>query len=317
MATLKAQFSGIAKHITPALNDLANRTEQRLSKNHSDEPVLKQLTKDLEKNLGRKKARLLLEKNLKMEQFTREHNHKVGAIESAHRREVEQIRTEMLAHAKLDFMTTIHDQEASPEEKRRVGPNLGQGPTNDREARKAPEDGRHTAYFIETQRRQNEDFYIITDKMWEHWNARLDALGPNATPEEMQAVVPLSWRRINGLDDDEAEDARPDDSLATKQAEQSKKIDGVQTEKSIEQEQKQETRSAAQPQLAGGSERYVRGIRQTKASKQGDGFVAKGVRELRVKEERLRSIREQKGRKGAEGAGVKKAKSGRKGKGRR
>ena len=192
MAALKADFAGVSKHFKPTLEELVTRTEQPLCENHSDEPVIKKLTKDLENNLEKNRSKLLLETNLKVEQLKRERDQIVGATELAYQRKAEGIRTEMLAHAKLDFMTAIHEQEASEEEKRRVGPNLGQGPSNDRNARKALDDGRSTAYHIETRRRQNEDFYLTTDKIWEHWMKRLDALGPKATAQEMQAVVPQS-----------------------------------------------------------------------------------------------------------------------------
>ena len=232
----------------------------------------------------------------------REHEQITGALELAAHRRIEDIRTEMLAHAKLDLMTAIYERETPDGEKRGTGPNLGQGPSNERRDWKAVSDGRSTAYHVETQRRGKEEFYRTTDRMWDDWTERLDALGSDASAREMKrrvVVLPRPWKQIGSHN-------RGDEGARDGQMGAVSRQDG-------------EVHQTTQAAVNCGN--YVRGIIQTKASKQGEGFVAKGAEELKMREERLRKIRERRMKRGdvAESKkekGGKGKKGGKRGKGR-
>ncbi|KAL9099298.1 MAG: hypothetical protein Q9163_005185 [Psora crenata] len=277
MAALKAHFAGVTKALKPALRELGTRTERKLrQKNAADEPVVRMLERQLERNLAAQKARLGREVELIKEMKTKEHRGVVAARDAAYRRKIEGIREEMLAHAKLDFMVAVHAGETSSAAAAAAakGQNLGQG-SNERKDRKPREDGRSAAYYIETQARENEDFYRTTDKMWEDWMARLNGVEGG---EEMRGILPRPYGQIQQQETAEA--------LAQKE-----RRDGRQAEMARAREQARK-RAAEQPKPYWASrENYVKGMRQTKWSKRGQGSVPMGAVEEGIRKERLERIK--------------------------
>ena len=335
MATLKANFAGVTKALKPALKDLASRTERRLREREredndddDDEPAMEVLKRALERNLEEKKARVKREMELIREMKTREFDQVVAARNMAFERKVEDIRAEMLAHARLGFMSAVyHDREGGPEAGRmgqeEEGENVGQG-SNEREDRKRKDVERSVAYFINTRERENEQFYRDTDRMWHDWMDRLDQLGEDAGAEEMREILPRPCEEIEKQEVEEG-------LLRRKSREEGAKSQGKGGGLD-DQGLKQEDELLKPFEASKGN--YVKGLRQTKWSKRGEGSVAKGAVEERMRKERLERIKREKLTKpvvappppssssvarvrgGRSGKGAR-GRSGRKGKGRR
>ena len=309
MGFLKAKFAGVSKPLKSGLKELATRSEHTLLEDNADEPAVKEVMRQLEQNFEYKKNWLLLRHDLRKEQETRKYEQTTGEIENSYHRQVEDIQTEALAHAKLDYMTTIYNNEAPPEDVEAHGLNMGQG-SNDRDARKPPADGRSTALYMETERRQNQEFYERTGQMWDSWIQRVKSLPSDVSAEEMRAVLPEPWKQVQA----NKEEALQIKSILKKQ----QQSDEQRTRKVIGQEQGPKPVVNEPKKVAFDLHgHYAKGIQQTKQSKQGPGFVAHGAAEMRYRDARLKRIREEKAKKTERDAGAGKGRGGKRGRGKR